>query len=1033
MIVALSANIKLSFSQTYQFDKYGSKDGLSEQYIYTINQDEKGFLWIGTGDGVIKYDGVEFKKNTTQNGLAENFISCSAQQKDGTIWLGHNRGGISRIIDGEIIPIISDALSAVKITDIIVDKNSYVWAISQNGILIKVSPELKIDKYTLFDQQKNVYSIAGNIEGKILVGTDEGLFFWRLNDNFELVSFEEIKGFEQKRIECITQSKYSNNDFWVGTAESGLYQVRLTEKGTFKRRHYDDKDTDLLNIKEIEEDLDKNLWVSTYTGLYKLIYDEELAGVNKSLHFNQSNGIGDLVNTSLIDMEGNLWVGMYGEGLAVLKDEIFNFYSHEPNGIPNDVRSIFLKDSVKWYGLSSGLLKITPYSEVKWKYYSSKNGFIDAPITNIVSRGDELFVGTDEDGLYRFNTIKEEVQKQFLGTSNLTNSVNKIIINENDLWVATEGGLLKIDLITNDIKEYNTQTGLSHNSVYDIMMLNDGSVVIGSHTSSLTFVKGDNVTYQKIIDTDIPMDVVAIKLDEENQLWLATLGNGVFKQKKDSFINISTEQGLKSDYCYSLALDNKYGVWVGHRGGMSRFSRKNSVVKIFDVKNGISDDFNLRATYNDIEDNIWFGTNKRLIKFNSKKFLTNTKPPSISIKNLFISDQKIPVTETIELPYDLYKIKIDFIGISFKQADGVKYEYYLKGYDLDWSESSSSSTVTYPRISDGEYTFYLKACNVDGFCTEKTLTFQLSVATPYWKKWWFIVLLISGVIFIFIYIVKKREANQKAVRKSLEVELDKRTAEVVRKSKDVRDSINYAQRIQRSILPSIKLMSDNFPESFVYFKPRDIVSGDFYWYERIGNKFIMICADCTGHGVPGAMLSMIASTLFKEIAHQHKIIEPSDFLYKLDELFKGAIKKSEQSYIHDGLDLSICLFDLDTNQLSFSGANRPVIICKENDLKRIKTSPVSIGGDELVEKEFKTINVQLEKGNSVYLFSDGFPDQFGGHRGKKLYLKGFEDVIKKSLDLNMAEQHLKMGEFFKEWKGEEEQVDDILVIGIKIS
>jgi serine phosphatase RsbU (regulator of sigma subunit) len=521
---------------------------------------------------------------------------------------------------------------------------------------------------------------------------------------------------------------------------------------------------------------------------------------------------------------------------------------------------------------------------------------------------------------------------------------------------------------------------------------------------------------------------------------LASLGNGIYKQEEDSFVHISSKNGLKSDYCYSIVADKKNGIWVGHRGGLSRINKTTLAAQVFDVNKGINDDFNKRAVYTDNENNIWFGSNKKAIKFNPKHFLKNTTPPAVSIKNIIISDQKYDMVESIVLPYNSYKLKIEFIGISFKQPDGVKYQYFLKGYDLGWSESTPNNVANYPRIEDGVYTFYVKACNNDGFCSEETLALQIKVSAPYWKKWWFLLAVIITLSLLVYYIIKRRERKQKLIQKRLEAELEIRTKEVVKKSEEleekndnITDSINYALRIQKSILPSKLLMKKYFPESFIFYQPRDIVSGDFYWYEKIGDKFIVVCADCTGHGVPGAFMSMIASTLFKEIAYQYKITDPSEFLYKLESLLKNTLKKSDKSSVHDGLDLSICVFDLTTNFMSFSGAYRPILIYKDKALERIKTSHFSIGGDDFVEKEFITFTEQLRKGDIVYLFSDGFPDQFGGEKGKKLYLKGFMSLIENSVDLGMDEQHLLLKHFLKDWQGDKKQIDDILVMGIKVS
>jgi ligand-binding sensor domain-containing protein/serine phosphatase RsbU (regulator of sigma subunit) len=1038
IVVAFIFNIEATLAQSYQFSKYSIEQGLPQQYVYSLNQDNKGFIWIGTGDGISKFDGIDFENFTTEDGLAENFVTCSAQRQKNIIWLGHNKGGISRIVNNKITTVVSDSLVGSKITDIIIDQDNYIWATAQNGYLIRISPKLEVEKFDIFANQKNIYSITGKIEGNLLIGTDEGLFLWSLDTKLAPSTFTEIKSLTLKKIECITPSKYLKNNYWIGTAESGLYQLKFTQNSENKSRHYDDININSSGIQHIEEDDEQNLWISSYNGLYKLIYDKKEEGYTNTIHFGEKNGIGNFIKTTLIDREGNSWIGMYGEGLAMLKDEIFTFYNNSKDeSIPNDTRSFLFRDSTKWYGLSEGLLRVN--SDGSKKYYNASSGFKNIPVTTILKRGEELFLGTDGGGLFRFNIKKERFTKESISASNLSNNINKMVGHINDLWIATEDGLVKKNLVTKKTEVYNTLKGLRHNSIYDLLITRDVEIIIGSHSNELTIIKDGEITHQYIADLDQLMDIIAIEKDGNERLWIATLGNGVFKQEADSFIQISTADGLKSDYCYSIVSDNKNGIWVTHRGGLSRISKDNLAVQIFDSKKGINVDFNKGATYVDEDQNVWFGSSEKTVKFNPKKFLKNTTPPIVSVKSITVSDKKIQVSELIDLPYNRYKLKIDFIGISFKQPEGVKYQYFLEGYDLDWSESTFNNFANYSRLDDGTYTFYVKACNNDGFCSEETKAFTITIAAPFWKKWWFLFSVFIALILLVYFIIIIRERRQKEIQKNLEIELDKRTKEVVKKSEEIEekninitDSINYALKIQKSILPSKELMKEYFPESFVFYQPRDIVSGDFYWYEKVENKFIVVCADCTGHGVPGAFMSMITSTLFKEIAHQHKITEPSKFLYKLDLLLKNTLKQSDRSKIHDGLDMSICVFDTETNLLNFSGAYRPLILYRNNELELIKTTPFSIGGADYVEKEFETNTVQLTPGDSIYLFTDGFPDQFGGEKGKKLYLKGFKTLIENSVDINMNEQHLLFKRFFKDWKGDLKQIDDVLVMGIKI-
>ena len=210
LVIFSSANI--TSAQSYQFLKYSVEQGLPQQYIYSLNQDQNGFIWIGTGDGISKFDGITFQNYTTKDGLAENFVSCSAQRNKNIIWLGHNKGGISRIKDGFIETVVPDTLTNSKITGIIVAQDNYVWATSQNGYLLKISPKLEVKKFDLYFNKKNITSIAGKMDANLLIGTDNGLYLWSLDRKLEPAEEIEVLKFHSKKINFITLSQYLKNN-----------------------------------------------------------------------------------------------------------------------------------------------------------------------------------------------------------------------------------------------------------------------------------------------------------------------------------------------------------------------------------------------------------------------------------------------------------------------------------------------------------------------------------------------------------------------------------------------------------------------------------------------------------------------------------------------------------------------------------------------------------------------------------------------------------------------------------------------------
>lgn len=251
-------------------------------------------------------------------------------------------------------------------------------------------------------------------------------------------------------------------------------------------------------------------------------------------------------------------------------------------------------------------------------------------------------------------------------------------------------------------------------------------------------------------------------------------------------------------------------------------------------------------------------------------------------------------------------------------------------------------------------------------------------------------------------------------------------------NKDIKDSIYYAQRIQQSILQSEEQLKQFFEDSFLLYKPKDIVSGDYYWfYESEKYKYIA-AVDCTGHGVPGAMMSMVANSIFKEVFLNRSITLPSEILNALDEELDKAINKNQDASFNDGMDVSLIRIDKLSKQLTFAGAFRSVLISRNDYVTELKGSRYPIGFYSGVKKTFEDFQFQLEKNDNVYLFTDGFIDQFGGEKNKKLNKSNFKDLIKTISEMPSDEQEAFLEYAFNNWKQDLDQTDDVLVIGIRV-
>ncbi len=283
------------------------------------------------------------------------------------------------------------------------------------------------------------------------------------------------------------------------------------------------------------------------------------------------------------------------------------------------------------------------------------------------------------------------------------------------------------------------------------------------------------------------------------------------------------------------------------------------------------------------------------------------------------------------------------------------------------------------------------------------------------------IVLIGGILFYNRYKITKKQKEIIEVQKHL----------VEEQKKEIVDSITYANRIQNAVLTHESVWQTISPQYFVLFKPKDIVSGDFYWAHRAENKYIWAVADCTGHGVPGAFMSMLGNSLLNEIVIENKIHRPSEILNRLRAKIILALTKENVSQ-NDGMDISLCVWDRSNNMLEFSGANNHVVIIRDGILNKIKGDKMPIGNYHGEEKPFASNEFKLQKNDAIYMYTDGYVDQFGGPKGKKFRYKQLDELLITNYSSDMGLQAKLLEQTFLKWKGELVQTDDICIIGIKV-
>jgi len=307
-------------------------------------------------------------------------------------------------------------------------------------------------------------------------------------------------------------------------------------------------------------------------------------------------------------------------------------------------------------------------------------------------------------------------------------------------------------------------------------------------------------------------------------------------------------------------------------------------------------------------------------------------------------------------------------------------------------------------------------------------------------------------ILILIGLISTRRKNRILAKQKLEIEyknqdLEQKNEEILtqseriiqqkelieKKNEEITDSIHYARRIQNAMLPSIEVLEKYLSEYFIYFKPKDIVSGDFYWAAEKNDKLIVTAVDCTGHGVPGAFMSMLGMSFLNEIVLKEETLEADKILNQLRfEVIRSLKQSGKDDEAKDGMDMSLCVIDKKTNTLQFAAANNPMYLIRNGELEKVKADRMPIGIHFRSDEGFSRQEIEIKTNDTIYIFSDGYADQFGGGDGRKLKYKPFQDLLADIHKKPMQEQHKRLDDFFENWCGNYEQIDDVLVIGMRI-
>ena len=1061
-------------SQINNFKSYSIEDGLPVSTVLTMIQDSRGYLWLGTqGGGVSRFDGYNFINFNSEKGLVNNTIRTILEDSKGNLWFGTD-DGIS-FYDGYLFRTINkdDGLSGTLVVKIYEDKQNNIWAGTDEGLnkigFVNNYDSVNIKTYSYID------GLSDNLIFDIYEDRYERLWLAFYGGGINILTFSDNAGLQVDKlfrgtipsdiILCIEED--SEGNLWFGTGDEGAFKIEgftSSSLGKIKTFNINNGFPD-NTIWDILSDNDGNIWFGTdKAGIVK--YDQD-----QFRNYSIEQGFPDKQVLCLLqDSEKNIWTGTFSSGICRLMGEHFSHYTEEQGLTNNQIYDID-QDAKANYWLAShggGLIKLTFQNDKPFfKSYTVDDGLPDNYINSIyITEDNIIWLATKENGIARFDgkNIINYTEENHL----VDNHVNCIMVDSRQqVWSGTRGGIsLLNDKGFFTINEENWE--LPHNEVQTIIEDKNGNIWVGT-LAGLAKIKDSTMTTFDEEEGLYFKEIYALAEDTDGNIWIGTNGGGLFKYEIDSQEEqpiklIADNSILRSTNIVSLVFQNDSVLLVGTNVGFDKLvlDKKGEIIsaKNYYKSNGfIGMENNLNSILKDNKGNIWFGTVKGITCYKPELEKINTKPPINHLTELDLLFKKVNWNEhadslypwtllprSLRLPYSENHLTFKWTGISLSNPENVRYKYKLDPVDKDWSPSRLLPEQTYSGISPGDYSFLVMSENENGIWNKKPFTFNFTIRPPFYQTWWFITIMVVMVIIAIITYIKYREKQLVREKRILEQKVNERTVEILKqkteienqkdiieqKNIDITDSIRYAKRIQDAILPSLKVIKDNLKDSFVLYLPKDIVSGDFYWVKEKNESLVIVAADCTGHGVPGAFMSMLGISFLNEIVEKDNITSPEKILNTLRENIVTALRqRGLETESKDGMDMAVCAYNKKLKRLSFAGANNPLYLVRNRELVQTDGNrmPVAI---HIKMEDFTKHDIPIEPGDSLYIFSDGFVDQFGGPEGKKFKNKKFKQLLVDIQGENMGVQKEILNKTMTEWRGEQEQIDDIVVLGFKV-
>lgn len=1072
----LTGSIMHTHAQEYFFRSYSIEQGLPNSSIYCALEDSRGEMWIGTdGSGICRFNGIDLEVMDRSDGLSGNIVRSVFEDSRGRIWIGTD-AGLNRY-DGSILEHIADTLiTETAVMTINEDRDGNLWVGTESMGLFRISESdsIPIQNISQSEGLASIFitDIDFDMEGRIWLSMIGGVNVMEYHDGeINVVKLAAPYDIPNPYIWCGSMDPEGN--MWFGSLGSGVFMIP--------------KDADLNNVNAVTSPFldiisEDRIWDIHWTGKGECYVATETQGVicftgDKLMdHFTKEKGLrSDQIYSITENAKGDLWFSTLGKGILLYENKLLVKYTDQ-TGIQG-TRIFDVEVSHKgeiMIGTDEGfsVYEFRGDIPVLNSAYTKESGLPFSEITSIEQGADNTWLA-GSGGVIRLEKGKIHIPDFNAGLSE--NTVNCLLEDSRGtLLIGTKNGYSAY--INNELHRIDLEErGFISNEVQTIIEHSNGDIWLGTLGGIIRRHGEDMISYDKE-EGLMELNVHALAEDSKGDIWIGTFGGGIFKysQVYDS-LQITLVAGsdvLSSTNIYSLAFLNDSVLIAATESGFDQIHMDpdNTISRIihYDMADGYpggGNNLNALLVHKNLA---WFGNSEGLVRYDPSR-QNSLDPPKIQINRLklFFEEQDwsaygetrpwFNIPEDLSLPYSDDHLTIGFSSILYGDHSGLSYSYFLEGQSKDWSPYLNISEVDLPGMRSGKYTFMVRAKNKFGVVGD-TASFNFEIRPPFWMQPWFIITAIIVLAAAVVLYVRWRTRKLQLENIRLEKIVEERTREVVaqkeeierqhgivkHQNEEIEASIHYAERIQKAIIPSEEILKDNFTDSFILWRPQHIVSGDFYWVGQKNDHIIFTAADCTGHGVPGAFMSMLGVSFLNQIILEEGTVDPGQILDKLRQHIVSAFsqREHEEGDRKDGMDIAMCSFNTKTRKLYFAGAYNPLFQIRpkadEYELFEHNASKMPVGLYAIMDP-FETLEIDFKKGDSLYMFSDGFPDQFGGERFKKFMKKRFREMLLNNQEKALPDQKKVYNEALEAWMsfkdpdGEEIiQTDDVIVMGVKL-